>query len=327
MGQHCSSAEVCTDLEPRSISPDTLRSLSSQGISVAPHVQVFAGGRRFSDDYEVEGTVLGHGLCGDVVLAIGKAEGGRFALKSVQKKSPDTSSRYELTSEVEIYLTLNHPNIAQLHGVYESPSMAYLLMECCEGGELYARLQQRVVFSDTDAAEATKQMLSAVAYLHSCRVVHRDLKLENFLYDTAESSARLKLIDFGFAHVWDGETPMRMPCGSISYVSPDVLLGQGYTDKCDLWSLGVIVWMLLSGYPPFHGLEWYVVSKIKAGEPDWSYQKRWKHASNEAVDLVRKLLLTDPQKRPGAAEALRHPWLMPGSSSRETLRRQSIAGA
>jgi len=119
----------------------------------------------------------------------------------------------------------------------------------------------------------------------------------------------LKLIDFGFARVWDPSRLMRTACGSAEYVSPDVLAGEGYTSKTDMLSLGVIVWMLLSGYPPFHGHKTAMMAKIKSGNPDWSHQSRWRNVSQDAKDFVSKLLVKDPLERYDAESALQHPWL------------------
>mmetsp|Transcript_86049 Transcript_86049/g.200077 ORF Transcript_86049/g.200077 Transcript_86049/m.200077 type:complete len:322 (+) Transcript_86049:42-1007(+) len=320
MGQQC-SAGTFQDSEPHSITVDSIKNLR-----IAPHVHLSQERCKLSESYEISDTVLGKGLGGEVVLVRGKGSDKSFAMKTVKKKQRgDVANKASLTNEVEIFMALDHPHIVQLHSIYETGSHLFLLMECCSGGELYARLQQRGAFPDADAIEATQQMLKAVSYLHGRRIVHRDLKLENFLYQSDEPTAHLKLIDFGFAHVWDGVTLMKAPCGSLSYVSPDVLFGDGYTDKCDLWSLGVIVWMLLSGYPPFHGEEQVIMTKIKAGQPDWSHQKRWKPVTTEAIDFVRKLLVKEPKRRMDASAAARHPWLAPGSPSR-TFRRQCIAG-
>lgn len=140
-------------------------------------------------------------------------------------------------------------------------------------------------------------------------MVHRDLKLENFLYESTEPSASLKLIDFGFAKIWDPSTLMMASCGSIAYVSPDVLKGEGYTNKCDLWSLGVIVFMLLVGYPPFHGSEKDMRSNILCANVDWSHKSRWRKVSEDAVDFVKCLLVRDLLQRMDVGEALSHRWI------------------
>lgn len=266
-------------------------------------------GRKLEDNYEISATVLGQGLCGDVVQVLGRTDRRNYALKRVRKQQMSRTKIKELVDEVEIYLALDHPNIARLHDVYETPLEFCLVTECCKGGELYFRLNSRGTYTEPDAAEATRQMLRAVGFLHAHSVVHRDLKLENFLYESEEDSAQLKLIDFGFAKIWDRSTLMMASCGSIAYVAPDVLSGRGYTSKCDLWSLGVIVWMLLSGYPPFHGDEKSMLAKIKAGEPDWSHRSRWQNVSQQAQDFVGSLLMLEPHMRPDAKAALKHPWL------------------
>jgi len=328
MGQCSNRApDAAEEIAVHAVSLEKAKSLSSNAAVTAARYHYSQAGKKLADDYKVDGTVLGQGLCGDVVLVIGKIDHRRYAMKTIRKTQVAPSKLQQLTAEVEIYLTLDHPNIARLHDVYESGSNICLLTECCEGGELYFRLQKRGVYTDSDAAEAARQMLRAVGYLHSRRIVHRDLKLENFLYESDDAAAQLKLIDFGFAKVWDPSTLMMASCGSIAYVSPDVLHGKGYTSKCDLWSLGVVVWMLLSGYPPFHGDERLMMSKIKAGQADWSHKSRWKPVSDNAIDFVKKLLCTEPERRMSAQEALQHPWLAHGGSegkpavlSRDTLR-------
>lgn len=302
------------DTEPRAVSLERIKSLSSNAIVPAAHMQEIQEGRKLADDFDFPGEVLGHGLCGDVVMARGKLDQGCYAMKTLGKEGQTVTKVKQMTEEVEIYVALSHPNIAKLHGIYEGGGKVCLIMECCTGGELYARLAERGVFSVPDAAEAMRQMLRAVGYLHSRNVVHRDLKLENFLYESEEDGAELKLIDFGFAKVWNNPSRLMFsPCGSISYVSPDILSAQGYTNKCDIWSLGVIIWMLLSGYPPFHGEDdKEIMTKIKAGEPDWSHKTRWRGVPQEATNFVKKLLEKDPLVRPSAEEASQHPWLESG---------------
>jgi len=269
-----------------------------------------ADGRHLEDDYCRQSVVLGSGLSGDVVLVTGRTDGLKYALKTYDKHSLDEMSIAQLMQETEVYLTVDHPNIVQLKDVYETNHTIALLMECCEGGELYDRLQQTSTYSELDAARACTQMLLAVAYLHSRHIVHRDLKLENFLYQSTKPNSLLKLIDFGFARVCEPDGLMTACCGTLQYCSPDIILRQGYTDKCDLWSMGVMCFMLVSGHPPFWGDSQVLQRHIR------QRQIRWKHlekASPEAQDFIRSLLTQDPLQRASASDALRHPWLLNSS--------------
>jgi calcium-dependent protein kinase len=264
-----------------------------------------------SKDYEVlPNKVLGEGCSGKVVVACNLISGRKYALKRIKKSAVAPKILQQLIAEVEIFLTLDHPNVARLNDVYDTDNEIALLTECLEGGELYGRLSELRSFPEPLAAETTRQMLQAVGYLHSHKIVHRDLKLENFLYESRSEDASLKVIDFGFAKVWDPARLMQASCGSIAYVSPDVLHGHGYTSKCDLWSLGVITFMLLSGYPPFHGSDDYMRKTILAADVDWRHTRRWSKVSGDAMDFVKALLEKDPQRRLGAAEALNHRWLV-----------------
>jgi calcium-dependent protein kinase len=150
-------------------------------------------------------------------------------------------------------------------------------------------------------------MLIAINYLHQNQVVHRDIKLENFLYEDASESAKLKLIDFGFSKVWEQRERLQASCGSIQYVSPEVLRSD-YDSQCDLWSLGVIVFMLLAGYPPFEGAQEEVLEKIRMGRYKMK-ENRWDRISSLGKDFVTKLLIVDPQERLTAGQALAHPWI------------------
>lgn len=284
-----------------------------------------------SADYKVSSEVLGQGLCGSVVVVHGQKNDKRYALKTLRKEGAVDSKQLQYVAEVEIHLSMDHPNIAHVKDVYESESSISMVTECCEGGELYSALEEKGTYGDVAAAEAARQMLQVVRHLHARSIVHRDLKLENFLYQEKNPHAQmdkfvaglqensdgtgklaeapqLKLIDFGFARVWDPSRRMTTACGSAEYVSPDVLCGEGYTDKTDLWSVAVIVWMLLTGYPPFHGSKNVMMSKIKCARPDWSHSSRWNKVSQEAKNFVQKLLVKDPTQRLSAEEALQHPW-------------------
>lgn len=301
------------------VSLERAKALASNAVAISARYHCCGqGDRRLNDDYEVlPQKVLGEGCNGLVVMATGRHDDRKYALKKIQKSKVQAKALKQLTAEVEIYLTLDHPHIAALRDVYETETEIALLTECCEGGELYARLSTAGTYAEADAAEATRQMLLAVGYLHAHNVVHRDLKLENFLYESKEDKAPLKLIDFGFAKVWDPSTLMMASCGSIAYVSPDVLKCQGYTNKCDMWSLGVIVFMLLVGYPPFHGSEKDMRANIMGAKVDWSHKSRWKNVSQEALDFVKCLLVKEPAQRLDAKEALNHRWLAAARSSKQ----------
>lgn len=307
---------------PQNIRLDWVKHLSTNPASVSARFHR-ARHRKVTDDYQVTQKVLGAGLCGNVMLVRRKADGREYALKIIKKNADFAPEKLsQVLAEVEIHMLTDHPNIARLHDVYESNDEISLVMEYCSGGELYFQLQQRGVFKAIEAAEATRQMFRAVGYLHAHSVAHRDLKLENFLYERAyeecsEHEAQLKLIDFGFAELWDPASLMTAACGSVAYVSPEVLRGKGYTNKCDIWSLGVIVWMLLAGYPPFHGEEKVMMGKIRRCQADWNHKARWAKVPDDAIAFVGALLVKDPAYRPDAATALRHPWLLKEAVAQE----------
>lgn len=206
---------------------------------------------------------------------------------------------------MELYLQFDHPHISQLHMVFETDDVLHLVMECMEGGELYDRLASQKQYTESAAADAVHQMLLAIAYIHVLKVAHRDLKLENWLYERKDSN-HLKLIDFGLAKIWDPSTRMSQACGTIHFVAPEVL-SQSYTTQADMWSVGIITYMLLTGTPAFAGPDREILRKIKAGRPHFS--SKFSKLSELAQTFVRSLLQKDPLERLTAAQALEHPWI------------------
>lgn len=263
--------------------------------------------KRLEDDYEVDTKVLGTGYNGSVFLAKSKTTGKKFAVKGFHLHGVGADKMKQLQDEAEIFLGMDHPHVARLVDVYESETHLNLVMECMEGGELFERLSKRKRFSENDAANAGWQMLLAVNYIHNRGIVHRDLKLENFLYER-EDSDHLKLIDFGFSHIWEPNTKMALSCGTLAYVAPEVLK-KSYTSQCDLWSFGVILFILLAGYMPFSGSEQNQRRAIEGGKYSWRHE-RWVNVSAEAIQLVKALLDTNPTLRPTAEQALQHRWLL-----------------
>ncbi|CAE7170981.1 CPK22, partial [Symbiodinium pilosum] len=262
---------------------------------------------RLEDDYFVEKKALGTGYNGSVLLARGKNRAGKFAIKAFKLHGVSKEKKAELASEAEIFLSMDHPHIVRLFDVYEEEDRLSLVMECMEGGELFDRVREKKVYSEKDACKTAWMMLLAVNYLHSVGIVHRDLKLENFLYEKKDGDF-LKLIDFGFSKVWAKNTKMELSCGTLSYAAPEVL-AKSYTSQCDLWSLGVIVFILLVGYMPFAGNdERKQIQMIRSG--NYIVKKdRWAKVSSQASDFVQKLLVVDPDVRMNAPAALEHPWI------------------
>jgi len=260
--------------------------------------------RTLQSDYEVTSCHLGSGHNGSVLMATrrGSLEQHKFAVKILKLDGIKPHKLAYLISEVEVFLCMDHPHVARLVDVYESDRDMSLVMECIEGGELFDRVAKLKRFTEQDAALATRQMLLALNYLHSHSIAHRDLKLQNFLYDV-KGGSHLKLIDFGFSKFLGKTTRMRTDCGSVAYVAPEVL-NKSYTSQCDLWSLGVIVFVLLSGRMPFNG-----VTSVTNGKYDIE-SGSWSRISSCAKQFTRGLLEVEPKKRLSSETALTHAWIM-----------------
>lgn len=262
--------------------------------------------KQLSDDYETQKTVLGSGYNGSVHKAVSKVTKLTYAVKGFKLHGVNREKREELETECEIFLGMDHPHVVRLVDVYESADKLELVMECMTGGELFKRVTARKRFSEKDAADAAWQMLLSVSYLHSHGVVHRDIKLENYLYDSPDSD-HLKLIDFGFSKIWEPNTKMALSCGTLAYVAPEVL-DKNYTNQCDLWSLGVVVFIVLFGYMPFYGSEGHQVDCIRRGK--YTTKKHiWDNVSPQAQEFVKALLVVNPEHRLTAHTALEHPWI------------------
>mmetsp|Transcript_57570 Transcript_57570/g.108495 ORF Transcript_57570/g.108495 Transcript_57570/m.108495 type:complete len:579 (-) Transcript_57570:88-1824(-) len=266
-------------------------------------------GKRLEDYYEIKKDVLGSGYNGNVYLASGKRQKGRFAVKGFKLKGLSEEKLQELETEVDIFLGVDHPNIVRLVDVFETKDMLYMVMECMEGGELFERLKVCKSFSEQDAAHLTFQMLLAVNYLHSQNIVHRDLKLQNFLFKSSGGSKQIKLIDFGFSRRCRAadDDELTSNVGTLLHAAPEVLK-KSYTSQCDLWSLGTIVFLLLSGKEPFLGNVKEMMRSIVKGRYDMKGEE-WSKVSDQGKDFVRSLLKVNPDERLTAEKALQHPWI------------------
>lgn len=262
--------------------------------------------KRVEDDFEI-GEVLGSGLNGSVYSVKCRHTGTRLALKKLSLHGIEADTKKYLADELSISLSLDHPHVARLHHAYEADGTVSLVMEQLSGGELFDRIKESKVFEERHAAHAIWQMLLAVNYLHHEGLTHRDLKLENFIYDEPGSDY-LKLIDFGLSKYSHGKK-MQEALGTLAYVAPEVLQRNYIGGSCDMWSLGCIAFVLLLGYMPFGASDdKALVSQIL----QCKYRKRaekWQSISSTARSFVERLLVLDPAARMTAKQALQHPFI------------------
>uniref|UniRef100_G1Q2Z9 non-specific serine/threonine protein kinase n=1 Tax=Myotis lucifugus TaxID=59463 RepID=G1Q2Z9_MYOLU len=213
-------------------------------------------------------------------------------------------------SEILIIQSLSHPNIVKLHEVYETDTEIYLIMEYVQGGDLFDAIIEHVKFPERDAALMLMDLCKALVHMHDKNIVHRDLKPENLLVQRNEDqSTTLKLADFGLAkHV---VRPVFTVCGTPTYVAPEILSEKGYGLEVDMWAAGVILYILLCGFPPFRSLERdqdELFDIIQLGHFEF-LAPYWDNISEAAKDLVSRLLVVDPKKRYTAHQVLKHPWI------------------
>jgi calcium-dependent protein kinase len=242
-----------------------------------------------------------------VLLAKSKETGVEVAVKPYTSVGISKEEQRVLRNEVEIFLSLDHPHVARLIAVYEEKHRLLLVMEVCKGGEILDAVTKKGFFSEAQAASIVEQMLLSVNYLHAKHIVHRDLKLDNFLYES-EDKDHVKLIDFGMSRYWTNNRKMKLACGTVGYMAPECL-SQSYTIACDLWSMGVTTYVLLSGRMPFEGNEQQMMEKTKCGTYSME-SPQWASISEEGVDFVHNLMERDVNKRMTAEVALQHPWIM-----------------
>ena len=261
------------------------------------------------------GKKLGDGAYGSVFLAAHNATGAVRAIKQIPKSRIRNPERLE--TEIQVMRECDHPNIVRLYEVYEDTRYVYLVIEHCEGGELFDYIVSKKRLNEKEAAQLFGQLLSSVRYLHSHEIVHRDLKPENLLFlGTPGEDPLIKLCDFGLAKTMSAQKrTMLTKAGSAFYIAPEVLDDQGYGSSCDIWSCGVILFILLSGRPPFGGKnDQEIFQAVSSGKYNMQTPE-WKKISSEAKQFIVRMLSMDPASRPTAVEALRDRWFEVASAS------------
>jgi len=258
---------------------------------------------------------LGKGAFSIVKLAINKKTGEKVAVKIIDKTQASAEAdEKRLRTEVEILKKVKHPNIVCLKDLYDTPQNLYLVMELVTGGELFDKIVEKGQYSEKEAAVSVKKILSSVDYLHSVNIAHRDLKPENLLL-RGDDETDVMLSDFGLSKIISQDKMMETACGTPYYVAPEVLSAQGYDKEVDLWSTGVITYLLLCGFPPFYGDTLpEVFEQIMKADFDFP-DPYWTDVSKEAKDFISKLLVVDSKKRMTAKQAMTHPWITNTSSS------------
>jgi len=264
-------------------------------------------------------TQLGSGSFGKVYKVQHLASKQLRAVKAIEKRiSLKQRSQDLFFSEVEILRKLDHPNILSIYEVLEDDKYYYVVSELCEGGELFTYITARKRLDESLAACVMRQILSAVAYCHDHKVVHRDLKPENLLLDafssTPQAEVHIKLIDFGTSCFYEDNQVLKKVLGTPFYIAPEVLKGS-YDEKCDVWSCGVIMFILLCGFPPFAGPnDQAIMRKVSSGQFSFAH-RNWHNVSSRAKDLITRMLSMDRRVRPSALECLQAPWLQTQSAS------------
>ena len=284
------------------------------GVIKRPTILRSGSFKQIREKYHINPTFLGTGAYGKVFLAHNRANNDvKVAIKTLSKKKLTDQTINDIKDEIQILQTLDHPNIIKYFETFENEKFMYLVMEYWEGGELFERLtdEDSGQFTEQEAANIMKKLFHAISHCHSHGIIHRDLKPENIMYKSKDSKngTEIKIIDFGLSKVKSSnQSKMKTIWGTPYYVAPEVLAGSGYSEKCDIWSLGVIMYILLSGYLPFFGNTLSdIYAKITETEPSFD-KPWWKDISDEAITLIKNWLKQSAKSRITAANALKSDW-------------------
>ncbi|XP_063711055.1 calcium/calmodulin-dependent protein kinase type II delta chain-like isoform X2 [Symsagittifera roscoffensis] len=264
---------------------------------------------KFTDQYDLK-EELGKGAFSIVRKCVHKSTQQEYAAKIINTRKLTSRDIQKLEREARVCRLLNHANIVRLHDNIAEENFHYLVFDLVTGGELFEDIVAREYYSEADASNCIQQILEAVSHCHTNQIVHRDLKPENLLLASKHRGAAVKLADFGLAIQVSGEEyAWHGFAGTPGYLSPEVLRKEPYTKPVDIWACGVILYILLVGYPPFWDEDQHkLYSQIKAGAYDYP-SPEWDTVTDEAKNLINLMLTVNPRKRIKALDALKHPWI------------------
>ncbi|XP_036000067.1 calcium/calmodulin-dependent protein kinase type II subunit beta isoform X35 [Fundulus heteroclitus] len=277
---------------------------------------------RFTDEYQLY-EELGKGAFSVVRRCVKLSTGQEYAAKIINTKKLSARDHQKLEREARICRLLKHPNIVRLHDSISEEGFHYLLFDLVTGGELFEDIVAREYYSEADASQCIHQILESVHHIHQHDIVHRDLKPENLLLASKCKNAAVKLADFGLAIEVQGDQQAWFGfAGTPGYLSPEVLRKEAYGKPVDIWACGVILYILLVGYPPFWDEDQHkLYQQIKAGAYDFP-SPEWDTVTPEAKNLINQMLTINPAKRITAQEALKHPWVCQRSTVASMMHRQ-----
>ncbi len=251
--------------------------------------------------------VVGNGNYSVVREAVDKTNGDQVAVKCIDRKKLSKEDEDALKIETGILDEIKHPNIISLYGFYDDPKNYYIVTEFMQGGELFDRIVKKEFYSEEDAQKVVRTLGSAIKYCHDRGIAHRDLKPENILMKDQKDDAAIKIADFGFAR--KEKDGLKTACGTPGYVAPEIINNEPYDRAVDMWSLGVIIYILLCGYPPFYNQnQTQLFQQIRKGQFEFD-SPYWDPVSESAKDLIRGLLTVDKKKRLTIDQLLAHPWV------------------
>lgn len=287
--------------------PDPPRSGASP--DVVEHRPAVQAHGLVEDVYEL-GQELGRGGFSIVREGKNRTTGEKVAVKFIEKKFVDPEELKLLQREIDIMARVQHTNVLRLYEIFDTDTKLSLVMELVNGGELFYKIVDKGSYSEVEARDIVRQLVEGVDYLHNQGIAHRDLKPENLLCSETERGVVIKIADFGLSKAFSGESALQTSCGTPDYAAPEVLRMEGTYDKSvDLWSIGVITYVLLCGFPPFYGKTQAVLfDKILNADFDFP-EPEWTQISSEAKDFINHLLLLDVKQRYTTRQCLEHPWL------------------